>query len=72
VDVNAPGKLILLAIVAAGCVAYVVVCQFTHGDAGPAWITLGSIVGYLIGNGVGARRGQPQEPVFKPVDPPTE
>ena len=69
-ELNAPGKLILLSIVALGCIGYIITCQFTHGDATPAWATLTLITGYLIGNGAGARKGQPQEPVFKPTDPP--
>lgn len=71
-DINAPGKLILLAIIATGCVAFIIVCLFTGGDATPAWATLTLITGYLIGNGVGAKRGQPQEPVFKPGDQPNK
>lgn len=37
-------------------------------DTQPAWTTLGGIVGYLIGNGVGARRGENTEGVWKPVE----
>lgn len=58
VEITAPGKLLLLAIVAAGCLAIIIVSMITgSGDSTPAWGTLTLVVGYLIGNGVGAKRG---------------
>ena len=72
VEITAPGKLLLLSIVALGCMGIIVIDHLTHsgGDVTPAWVTLGSIVGYLVGNGVGAKKGVEQAPTFAPKDHP--
>jgi hypothetical protein len=72
-NVNAPGKLAVLAVVVVGVLVYITAAQFTGADTTAAWATLSAVIGYLIGNGVGARRGQVSEPVFittpAPPDP---
>lgn len=70
IDITAPGKLLLLLVIAAGCMVIIVIDQLTHasGDVTPAWVTLGSIIGYLVGNGVGAKRGIEQAPTFAPKE----
>lgn len=66
--VAAPGKLLVLALVALGCIVYIILAMFVARDIDPTpgWALLGSIVGYLVGNGAGARRGIEQAPVFAP------
>lgn len=68
VDITAPGKLLLLSIVSCGCIAVIITNMVTgNGDTTAAWATLASIIGYVIGNGVGAKRGVEQAPVFSPA-----
>jgi len=58
IEITAPGKLIALILVLLGCFAYIIVAALTGaGDTTPAWATLTLVVGYLVGNGVGARNG---------------
>ena len=67
VDVTAPGKLIALCLVIVGCFAYILTTIITSsGDATPAWALMTLIVGYLIGNGTGARKGQETVAPFSP------
>jgi hypothetical protein len=68
VDLTAPGKLLVLGLVVLGCFSFIVASMFvtTPGDTTPAWATLTLVVGYLIGNGAGARKGIEQAPVFTP------
>lgn len=68
VELTAPGKLAALLAVIVGCFAYILVMALGHGDADttPAWATITLVSGYLIGNGVGAKRGVPQAPTFAP------
>jgi NhaP-type Na+/H+ or K+/H+ antiporter len=68
VDLVAPGKLLVLALTVVGCFAYIVASLFHQADTTPAWALMTLIVGYLIGNGVGAVRGVAQAPIFKPTD----
>jgi hypothetical protein len=72
VNLTAPGKLLALCVIIAGCFAFIIVSLVQdHGaDTTPAWATLTLVTGYLIGNGAGALRGTPQAPVFAPKDPP--
>lgn len=63
IDITAPGKLLALLLIILICGLYVV---FGEGDKSPAWGILGSCLGYLVGNGVGAKRGVPQAPTFAP------
>lgn len=63
VQVTAPGKLAALLLVLAGCFAYVI---FRDGDSTQAWATLTLVVGYLVGNGAGAKRGQETVSPFSP------
>lgn len=68
VDVTAKGKLIVLSIMVLGLFGYIVVANITgNGDTGQAWAALTLIVGYLIGNGVGAARGQVTVPPLSPT-----
>lgn len=70
VELTAPGKLVALCLVIVGCLAYIIVemVREVGADTSPAWATMTLVVGYLVGNGAGARRGQPQEPVFAPKE----
>ena len=68
--VAAPGKLIVLALVAVGCLIVIIVGMVTGNDTTAAWGALMAIIGYLVGNGAGARRGQEQIPVFAPPETP--
>lgn len=71
VELTAPGKLLALCIVLVGCLAYVTAAMFVAVpiDTSPAWATIALVVGYLIGNGVGARRGVTTAPTFSPASP---
>jgi len=67
VELTAPGKLLALLLVIIGCFGYIIVATWTgQGDTTPAWATLTLVVGYLIGNGTGARKGQPTIAPFTP------
>jgi hypothetical protein len=69
VDLTAPGKLIALCVVIAGCFTYIITALFVPGvETTPAWATLTLVVGYLVGNGTGARKGVEQAAVFSPKD----
>jgi hypothetical protein len=70
VDVTAPGKLIALVAVILGAFAVIIVAMVTHAEA--ALITsmvglLGTAMGYLVGNGVGAKAGFVSVPPFQPT-----
>lgn len=65
VEIAAPGKLLALLLVITICGMYLV---FGHGDKTPAWSLLTLVVGYLVGNGVGAKRGVEQAPTFAPKE----
>lgn len=68
VDVTAPGKLVVLAIVVAGCFGFIIASLFAVDvDATPAWAMLTLVVGYLIGNGSGARKGVVTVAPFSPT-----
>lgn len=69
VDLVAPGKLLVLALTVIGCFAYIVASLFHPTDTTPAWALMTLVVGYLIGNGVGAVKGVAQAPVFQPTSP---
>jgi hypothetical protein len=66
-QVTAPGKLWALMLVIGGCFAYLVA---NAGDPTPAWATITLATGYLVGNGVGALRGQASAAVFTPAREP--
>ncbi len=53
--------------------AYIIAAQFTNNgnDTAIAWTTLGSAMGYLLGNGVGAKKGQESVAPFAPTKDPT-
>jgi hypothetical protein len=63
-QVTAPGKLLLLAVIAAG--SFVALCVGALSETTFVAI-VGPISGYLVGNGVGAVRGEPSVPVFTPA-----
>lgn len=66
-SVTAPGKLIILGIVAVCCFVTIIVGWVSgQGDTTPAWATLTLVVGYLVGNGVGAKTGQITVPPMSP------
>jgi len=69
VDVTAPGKLIALVAVIVGCFAFLVAAVITSAGAEVyAVVTpvLTLVVGYLVGNGTGARHGFVSVPPFQP------
>lgn len=74
VELAAPGKLLVIALVVLGCFGFIIVAQFTNNgnDTAIAWTTLGSTIGYLLGNGAGARRGQETVAPFAPATPKDE
>ena len=68
-DVTAPGKLIALTAVIVGCFAVIIVGVFRDAGAeviAPIVGVLTLVVGYLIGNGTGARQGHVSVPPFQP------
>lgn len=68
-----PGKLGILALIVAGCFAYIVAAVATgNGETTPAWATITLIAGYVTGNGVGALRGTSQAPLFAPKPDPDQ
>lgn len=70
IDITAPGKLLALILVLIGCLAFILLSAYTgRGDSTPAWATLTLVVGYLTGNGLGARRGQITVAPFAPREP---
>jgi hypothetical protein len=72
VDLVAPGKLAVLGLTVLGCFGYIIAATFAQSaDTTPAWALMTLIVGYLIGNGVGAIRGVAQAPVFTPSTTPS-
>lgn len=66
-EITAPGKLFGLIIAMVLCFASILAGQLGFGDT-PDIIpgVLFGIIGYLLGNGVGARTGQPTAPVIGP------
>ena len=71
-QLTSPGKLVAILAVIIGCFAFIVAAALGDNgqDTTPAWATLTLVTGYLIGNGTGAKRGEPQQPVFSPRTPP--
>lgn len=68
VEITNPGKLIILGLLVAGLVGYLITATITGaGDTAQAWAALTLIVGYLIGNGSGARAGQVTVPPLSPT-----
>ena len=70
VDVTNPGKLIALVAVLVGAFAVIIVAMFTGSE--PALITsmvglLGTAMGYIVGNGAGAKQGFVSVPPFQPT-----
>ena len=59
---NNPPKAFLL-LVGMICVTILMALKTIDQSAGTAMV--GSCLGYIIGNGVAARKGEPVEPVFK-------
>ena len=57
------GKLAALLVALIGCFAYII---FRDGESVQAWATTTLIVGYLVGNGVGAKQGQTTVPPLSP------
>lgn len=62
-DITAPGKLILLAIALVGLFILLAIGSIDWSQGG---VPIGLIVGYGVGNGVGAKRGQTTIGVFSP------
>lgn len=62
---NNPPKAFLL-LVAMLCVTVLLAIGAIDQSTGTAMI--GSALGYIIGNGVAAKKGEPVEPVFKKAD----
>lgn len=68
-DISAPGKLIALLVALTGCFVYIIVVTVVEsatGDTAPAWAAITLMVGYIIGNGVGAARGVQTVGPFRP------
>lgn len=67
VNITNPGKLAILGLVVIGCMAYIIATLFAGGDTTPAWAAMTLIIGYLIGNGSGARQGIVTVPPLSPT-----
>lgn len=69
VEVAAPGKLLVLTVVILGCFGFIIGSMVWNNseDTVVAWVTIGSVVGYLTGNGVGAKKGQETVAPFVPA-----
>lgn len=70
VDVTNPGKLIALVAVILGAFAVIIVAMLVDAEA--ALITsmvglLGTAMGYIVGNGAGAKQGFVSVPPFQPT-----
>ena len=70
VDVTNPGKLIALVAVLVGAFAVIIVAMLTDGQG--ELITsmvglLGTAMGYIVGNGAGAKQGFVSVPPFQPT-----
>ena len=61
--VNNPAKLLGLLVLAA-CITVLLITGSISSDAGVG--LLGGLVGYVTGNGIAARRGEPVEPIIGP------
>lgn len=62
-NVTAPGKLILLGLIVVGAFVALILDALTE----TTFVAIvGPVGGYLVGNGVGAARGEPTVPVFSP------
>lgn len=68
IEIKAQGKMLLMAIALLGCFGYVITAQFTNVDSSWAFAIINGIVFYALGNGVGARRGEPVVPLIGPKD----
>jgi hypothetical protein len=70
VDITNPGKLIALVAVLVGAFAVIIVAILNNSDA--SLVTsmvglLGTVMGYLVGNGAGANKGFVSVPPFQPT-----
>lgn len=68
-DITAPGKLIGLVAVIVGCFAVLIVAIITKAGPeiySPVLALLTLVVGYLVGNGTGAKAGHVSVPPFQP------
>lgn len=62
-QLTSPGKLVVLVLAMVG--AFIGLFTNTINEAAAIGI-IGPIVGYVVGNGTGARKGEPQQPLFAP------
>lgn len=67
IEVTAPGKLAVMLVALVGSFGVII---FQDPSNVPAWTTIGTLVGYLAGNGVGAKRGQETVAAFSPKTDP--
>lgn len=68
IEIKAQGKMLLMAIALLGCFGYVIAAQFTSADSNWAFAIINGIVFYALGNGVGAKKGEPVVPLLGPKD----
>lgn len=69
VEIHSPGKLAVLGLIVLGCFGIIIANMFTGaGEITAAWATLTAVIGYLIGNGAGALKGQEQQPLLTPKE----
>jgi hypothetical protein len=62
-NVNNPPKFLLLLVALVGIFTLMAIGRISP-DAPIPWATIGTIVGYGVGNGIASKRGDPVEPVF--------
>ena len=68
IEIKAQGKMLLMAIALLGCFGYAIAAQFTNADSHWALAIINGIVFNALGNGVGARKGEPVVPLIGPKD----
>lgn len=68
IEIKAQGKMLLMAIALIGCFGYVIAAQWTRADTNWAFAIINGVVFYALGNGVGAKKGEPVVPLIGPKD----
>lgn len=68
-ELTAPGKLIAIIVVLVGSFGFIIANALAANgtDNTAAWATITLVTGYLIGNGVGAHRGETNASVWSPA-----
>ena len=65
-ELTAPGKLAAIIVILLGSFVFIIANTVASNgtETAPAWATITLVCGYLIGNGLGAKRGQSSGPVW--------